>query len=94
MTTAHREMTRRLRTDNARRAGRPPTARGGRCRDATTMNKRALMVRLRSGCEEAATVTVKDVLDGHVVLDVECLERIYLNGYVPNLQVSGQVSSL
>jgi hypothetical protein len=33
-------------------------------------------------------VTVNDVLDGHVVLD-ECLDRIYLNGYVPNLQVEG-----
>ena len=37
----------------------------------------------------AATVTVNDVLDGHVGLDVECLDRIYLNGYVPNLQVEG-----
>ena len=27
-----------------------------------------------------ATVTVNDVLDGHVVLDLECLDRIYLNG--------------
>ena len=41
----------------------------------------------------AATVTVNDVLDGHVVLDVECLDRIYLNGYVPGLQVGGQVVS-
>ena len=41
----------------------------------------------------AAVVTVNDVLDGHVVLNVECLDRIYLNGYVPNLQVSGQVAS-
>jgi hypothetical protein len=32
-------------------------------------------------------------LDGHVSLDVECLDRIYLNGYVPNLQVGGQVVS-
>ena len=39
----------------------------------------------------AAAVTVNDVLDGHVALDVECLDRIYLNGYVPNLQVGGQV---
>jgi len=36
-------------------------------------------------------VTVNDVLDGHVVLDVESFDRIYLNGYVPNLQVGGQV---
>jgi hypothetical protein len=28
-----------------------------------------------------------------VGLDVECLDRIYLNGYVPNLQVGGQVVS-
>ena len=41
----------------------------------------------------AATVTVNDVLDGHVILDLECLDRIYLNGYVPNLQVGGQVVS-
>ena len=41
----------------------------------------------------AATVSINDVLDGHVVLDVECLDRIYLNGYVPNLQVGGQVAS-
>ena len=38
-------------------------------------------------------VTVNDVLDGHVGLDLECMDRIYLNGYVPNLQVSGQVAS-
>ena len=41
----------------------------------------------------AATLTVNDVLDGHVVLDLECPDRIYLNGYVPNLQVPGQVVS-
>src|SRR5271157_5555146 len=41
----------------------------------------------------AAAVRVNDVLDGRVVLDVECLDRIYLNGYVPNLQVGGQVAS-
>ena len=36
---------------------------------------------------------VPDLLDGHVSLDVERLDRIYLNGYVPNLQVGGQASS-
>ena len=41
----------------------------------------------------AAVVTVNDVLDGHVSLDLECPDRIYLNGYVPNLQVAGQVVS-
>jgi hypothetical protein len=34
---------------------------------------------------------VNEVLDGHVTLDLECLDRIYLNAYVPTLQVAGQV---
>ena len=42
------------------------------------------------GC---GVVTVNDVLDGHVGLDLECLDRIYLNAYVPMLQVGGQVVS-
>ena len=41
----------------------------------------------------STTTTVNDVLDGHVGLDLECMDRIYLNGYVPNLQVGGQVVS-
>ena len=41
----------------------------------------------------AKSVTVGDVLAGRVSLDLECLDRIYLNGYVPNLQVGGQVVS-
>ena len=36
-------------------------------------------------------VTVPELLDGHTVLDIECLDRLYLNGYVPKLQVGGQV---
>jgi hypothetical protein len=36
-------------------------------------------------------VTVPELLDGHTVLDIECLDRLYLNGYVPTLQVAGQV---
>jgi len=39
----------------------------------------------------ARVVTVNEVLDGHVALDIECLDRIYLNAYVPILQSSGQV---
>ena len=38
----------------------------------------------------ARVITVNDVLDGHVVLDIECLDRIYLNAYVPILQTSSQ----
>ena len=36
-------------------------------------------------------VTVNDVLDGHVQLDVESLDRVYLHGYLAQLQVGGQV---
>jgi len=39
----------------------------------------------------ARVITVNDVLDGHVALDIECLDRIYLNAYVPILQTSSQV---
>ena len=41
----------------------------------------------------AATVTINDLLDGHVGLDIECLDRIHPNGYLPNLQMGGQVVS-
>ncbi len=34
-------------------------------------------------------VNVNQLLDGHVSLEIECLDRIYLNAYVPNLQVGG-----
>ena len=39
-------------------------------------------------------VTVNDVLDGHVALDIECLDRIYLNAYVPIKDVVGKVFAL
>jgi hypothetical protein len=39
----------------------------------------------------AGVPNVNDLLEGHVTLDLQCLDRIYLNAYVPNLQVGGQV---
>jgi hypothetical protein len=39
----------------------------------------------------AHIVTAGELLDGHTVLDIECLDRIYLNAYIPILQSSGQV---
>ena len=33
--------------------------------------------------------TISELLKGHVSLQVECVDRIYLNGYVPTLQQSG-----
>jgi hypothetical protein len=37
-------------------------------------------------------VNINDVLDGHVALEVECVDRLYLNAYVPRLQVGPQVN--
>lgn len=34
---------------------------------------------------------INDVLEGHVTLEIERVNRLYLNAYVPNLQVGGQV---
>jgi hypothetical protein len=39
-----------------------------------------------------SVVNINDVLDGHVSLDIACIDRLYLNAYVPNLQVGGQVN--
>ena len=39
----------------------------------------------------ASVVNVNDVLDGHVSLEVECVDRMLCNAYVPGLQVGGQV---
>jgi hypothetical protein len=36
-------------------------------------------------------VTVPELLDGHTVLDIECLDRIYLSGFVNSLQTPGGV---
>lgn len=36
-------------------------------------------------------VTVNDVLDGHTVLDLSCLDRLYLSGFVQRLQTPGGV---
>jgi len=34
---------------------------------------------------------VNEILRDHVTLAVDCLDRIYLNGYIPKLQVPGQL---
>jgi hypothetical protein len=38
-------------------------------------------------------LTVNGILDGHVGLDLACFDRIALHGWVPNLQVGGQMVS-
>ncbi len=41
--------------------------------------------------DTVGVTNINEVLDGHVALEVECVDRLYLNAYVPNLQVGGQV---
>jgi hypothetical protein len=36
-------------------------------------------------------VTAADMVAGHVTLDISCIDRLYLNGYVPKLQTPGGV---
>jgi hypothetical protein len=46
---------------------------------------------MASRIKRLVPVTVNDVLDGHVKLDLQCLDRLYLHGYLGRLQVSGQL---
>ncbi len=39
-----------------------------------------------------SVTNINDLLDGHVVLELSCIDRLYLNAYVPHLQVGGQVN--
>ena len=34
---------------------------------------------------------INELIRNHVTLEVECLDRIYLNGYIPNMQIPGQL---
>jgi hypothetical protein len=46
---------------------------------------------MASRIKRSVPVTVNDMLDGHVALDLECPDRLYLHGYLGQLQVGGQV---
>jgi len=46
---------------------------------------------MASRFKRSVPVTVNEVLDGHAGLDLECLDRLYLHGYLGQLQVGGQV---
>jgi hypothetical protein len=46
---------------------------------------------MASRITRSVPVTISDVLDGQVKLDLECLDRLYLHGYLARLQVGGQV---
>jgi hypothetical protein len=44
-----------------------------------------------SAVPDLAVVTAADMVAGHVRLDISCLDRVYLNGYVGKLQTPGGV---
>ena len=50
----------------------------------------------RPSCDITLPMTsvtnINDVLEGHVGLDLSCIDRLYLNAYVPNMAVGGQVA--
>ncbi len=63
--------------------------------DVTACESRLSGRQSRPSCAIASRMTsvvnINDVLDGHVSLEIDCVDRLLLNAYVPNLQVSGQV---
>ena len=38
-----------------------------------------------------AIPTIETIIHGRVTLTVDCIDRLYLNGYVPTLQAAGQL---
>jgi len=48
---------------------------------------------MASRLSRAIAVTVNDVLDGRKLLEIDCVDRVYLTLSVPNLVVGGQVVS-
>ena len=54
---------------------------------------RVCRARAGPGGMTSRAVRTADILNGRVRLDVQCLDRIYLNGYVPTLQVVAFLAS-
>ena len=47
---------------------------------------------LRVHCTWMASVAnINDVLEGNVALEIECVDRLYLNAYFPTAQLGGHV---
>jgi hypothetical protein len=44
-----------------------------------------MMGRYEPAAADPAVVTAADMVAGHVRLDISCLDRVYLNGYVAKL---------
>ena len=50
-------------------------------------------MRYRVAPMTTSVVNINEVLKGHVSLEVDCVDRLLLNAYLPNLQVGGQVAT-
>ena len=50
-----------------------------------------MMGRYEPAAADPAVVTAAEMVAGHVRLDISCLDRVYLNGYVAKLQTAGGV---
>lgn len=50
-------------------------------------------VLMATGAESMITQTVDNLLQDHVTLDIDCIDRLYLNAYQPRLQTGAGVVS-
>ncbi len=48
---------------------------------------------MASRFKRSVPVTVNEVLDGHVALDLECLDRLYLHGYLGQLVIAATTTA-
>ena len=48
---------------------------------------------MASRLKRSVPVTVNDVLDGHVALDLECLDRLYLHGWIAPASLEAAMSA-
>jgi hypothetical protein len=53
---------------------------------------RSILSAVKEGRSAVASgvINVNEVLDGHVGLELDCLDQIYVNAYVPRMQTAGR----
>lgn len=42
----------------------------------------------------ATVANINDVLEGHVALEIDCVDRLYQNAYIPVMQVARRSARL
>ena len=80
------------RLSSGRRSGPPPGPLRARAVVVIKLVGPAEPALVRASLWMTSVVNINDVLDGHVSLDIACIDRLYLNAYIPNMQVGGQVN--